>query len=58
MASTVFNIFKNMDIKAPKFASNSLNVSATISYKELASNSEKEFPFKPGSSELISRATK
>ena len=58
MAATISKIFKDMGMKATKYASNSSEVLATIPHEDLAPTTEKEFPSSPGSPELISKTTK
>ena len=58
MAATISKIFKDMGMKATKYASNSSEVLATIPQEDLAPTTQKEFPSSPGSPELISKTTK
>ena len=58
MASMISKIFKDMGMKATKYASNNSEVLATIPHEDLAPTTQKELPSKPGSTELISKTTK
>ena len=58
MAAMISKIFKDMGMKATKYASNSSEVLATIPQEDLAPTTQKEFPSSPGSPELISKTTK
>ena len=58
MASMISKIFKDMGMKATKYASNNSEVLATIPQEDLAPTTQKELPSKPGLTELISKTTK
>ena len=58
MAAMISKIFKDMGMKATKYASNSSEVLETIPTEDLAPTTQKEFPASPGSPELISKTTK
>ena len=58
MAATISKIFKDMGMKATKYASNSSEVLATIPQEDFAPTTQKEFPSSPSSPELISKTTK
>ena len=57
MAATISKIFKDIGMKATKYASNSSEVLATIPNEDLARTTPKEFPSSPGSPDLKSKTT-